>query len=71
MGYLESCTVRKRGAGIPAEKALNLSLENPLIVVGLFAVWVMREFFGKLGVLRGEVSAPAPSSKRAKSAVGG
>ena len=41
------------------------------IVVGLFAVWVMREFFGKLGVLRGEAVAPTETTKRAKSAVGG
>jgi uncharacterized protein len=42
------------------------------IVVGVFAVWVMWEFFGKIGVLRGDDVAPAaPSTKRTKSAAGG
>ncbi len=29
------------------------------IIIGLFAVWVLREFFGKIGMLRGEAVAPA------------
>jgi hypothetical protein len=40
------------------------------IVVGLFAVWVMWEFFGKIGVLRGDVPAAPSTTKRAKSAGG-
>jgi len=38
------------------------------IVVGLFAVWVMREFFGNIGKLRGEgapAAAPASAMKKA------
>jgi uncharacterized membrane protein YfcA len=40
------------------------------IVVGVFAVWVMWEFFGKIGVLRGDVAPAAESTKRTKSAAG-
>ncbi|HJW76716.1 MAG: hypothetical protein A2V77_05950 [Anaeromyxobacter sp. RBG_16_69_14] len=38
------------------------------IVIGLFAVWVMREFFSKIGVLRGEAVTPAAPVTPAKSA---
>jgi hypothetical protein len=38
------------------------------IVIGLFAVWVMREFFSKIGVLRGEAVAPSAPITPAKSA---
>jgi uncharacterized membrane protein YfcA len=40
------------------------------IVIGLFAVWVLREFFGKIGMLRGEAVAPAAPVTPAKSARG-
>ncbi len=39
------------------------------VVVGLFAIWVMREFFGNIRKLRGEVTAPAPSSAKSASGV--
>jgi uncharacterized membrane protein YfcA len=34
------------------------------LVVGLFAVWVLREFFGNIGKLRGEAAGPAPSTAK-------